>query len=117
MVKLLVLSFIIITAFYSTAVQAQQCDISGIWKHSAKEAKLFIDLTSGEVAVHSHEVNPESIGLVVLKNLTVDSIPSHWQGEMFSGTAGAFVPVTITAKSCHHLSVNYRGDEVLGLLR
>ncbi len=117
MVKLLVLSSLLIVSTFSAEAKVGECEISGIWNHSAKPAKLFIDLGKGEVLVHSHENNPESIGLVVIKSITLGSSDNYWNAKMYSAAEDAFVKVQITSKSCNKLSVSFNGEEVLGLLR
>ena len=117
MYKLIVLSSILITAIFSAKVKSSECDISGIWDHSAKPAKLFIDLTKGEISVHSHDVTPKSIGLVVLKNLKLGTTKYAWDAKMYSAAEDAFVSVEITSKSCNQLSVDFHGEEVLRLIR
>jgi hypothetical protein len=36
---------------------------------------------------------------------------------MYSGAEDSFVGVQITSKSCNQLSVGFRGEEVLGVIR
>lgn len=117
MFKLIVLSSIFIVSIFSPEAKSDECNLTGIWDHSAKPAKLFIDLTKGEISVYSHNLNPESIGLVVLKSLKIDSTKSSWDAKMYSAAEGSFVDVQITAKSCNQLSVGFQGEEVLGLVR
>ena len=121
MFKLLVLSTILLASLLSsvssTAAEGKDCDISGIWDHSAKAATLFIDLTKGEILVHSHEITPKSIGLVVLKNLELDSTESYWNAKMYSAADESFVEVKITVISCYQLSVSFKDEVVLGLIR
>jgi hypothetical protein len=50
----------------------------------AKAAKLFINLNNNEISVHSHQVNPKSIGLVVLKSLKLGSTEADWDAKMYS---------------------------------
>jgi len=99
------------------AAQGEECDIAGVWQHTTKAAQLFIDVNKGEISVYSHEINPESIGLVVLKSLKSNSMPSSWHASMYSAVQDSFVTVKITAKSCNQLSVSYHNEEVLGLQR
>ena len=117
MYKLIVLSSILLVTLFSTAVKGDECDISGVWNHSAKPAKLFIDLSKAEILVHSHENNPESTGLVVLKNITQGSTENYWNAKMYSAAEDSFVNVKITSKSCNKLSVSFNDEEILGLLR
>jgi hypothetical protein len=117
MFKLLVLSSLLIVLTYSTEAKSDECEISGIWNHSAKPAKLFIDLGKGEISVHSHENNPESIGLVALKGIKLGSTASSWDAKMYSAAEDSFVNVQIKSNSCNQLSVSFKGKEVLGLLR
>ena len=90
MSKLLVLSFSIVVSLYSTIAKSQDCDISGIWEHSAKPAKLFVDLNTGNISVHSHENNAKAIGLVVIKNIEADADSSSWQAKMYSAAEDSF---------------------------
>ena len=115
--KLLGLSTILIASALSTDVKSNECNIAGIWDHSAKPAKLFIDLAKGEISVYSHELTPKSIGLVVLKSLKLGSTKSSWDAKMYSAAEDSFVEVQITSTSCNQLSVGFQGDEVLGLVR
>lgn len=117
MYKLIAVSSILVVALFSMTAQGDECDISGVWNHSAKPAKLFIDLSKGEISVHSHENNVESIGLVALKSLKLGSTTSSWNAKMYSAAEDSFVDVQITSKSCNQLSVSFNDKEVLGLLR
>ncbi|MBE1298895.1 MAG: hypothetical protein GJ680_03155 [Alteromonadaceae bacterium] len=45
--------------------------MQGIWQHAGKPAELLINLQSGLVTVHSHQLSPDSIGLTVMKNIVV----------------------------------------------
>jgi len=117
MFKLIVLSSIFLVILFSPTAKSSECDISGVWDHSAKPATLFIDLSKGEISVHTHEINSESIGLVVLKNLQPGSNSTSWHAKMYSGADNSFVDVQITSKSCNQLAVSFNGEEVLRLLR
>ena len=117
MYRLIVVSTTVLVTLFSTAVKGDECDISGAWNHSAKPAKLFIDLSKGEISVHSHENNPESIGLVALKSVTQGSTENTWNAKMYSAVEDSFVNVKIASKSCNKLSVRFNGEEVLGLFR
>jgi len=117
MFKQIVLSSILVTSLFSTEAKGEQCDISGVWNHSAKPAKLIIDLSKAEISVLSHELNPEAIGLVVLKSLALGSTLSSWNAKMYSAAEGSFVDVQITSTNCHQLSVSFSDKEVLRLLR
>ena len=117
MFKLIVLGSILTASIFTAEVKSEECNISGVWDHTAKPAKLFIDLTKGEISVHSHDLNPKSIGLVVLKSLKLDSTKSSWDAKMYSAAEDSFVDVQITSKSCNQLSVGFQGEEVLGLAR
>lgn len=110
-----VIAFLVLLTFSAEA--KAECDISGIWNHSAKPAKLFIDLTKGEITVHSHENNAKAIGLVVLKALELSSTTSTWQAKMYNAAEDTFVDVSIVAKSCNQLSVRFNNEEILRLLR
>ena len=117
MFKLIVLSSLLVFSLFTTAAKSDECDISGVWNHSAKPAKLLIDLNKGEISVYSHENNSESIGLVALKGLKLGSTTSSWNAKMYSAAEDSFVDVKITSKSCNQLSVSFNNEEVLGLLR
>ena len=116
MLKLIALSSLLIVSTFPAEANSE-CDISGIWNHSAKPAKLFVDLTKGEISVHSHENNAKAIGLVVLKSLKLGSTSSSWSAQMYSADEDSFVDVQIRSKSCNQLSVSFNNEEVLGLLR
>ena len=115
--KPVVLSSILIASIFSTEVKSNECNITGVWDHSAKPAKLFIDVTKGEISVHSHDLTPKSVDLVVLKNLKIGSTKSSWNAKMYSAAEDSFVDVQITSISCNQLSVGFQGEEVLGLVR
>lgn len=117
MSKLLGIICIVGTFLYSSIVSAEECDISGIWNHSSKPATLFIELNKAEITVHSHETNPESVGLVALNSLKFNKIENYWKAKMYSALDGVFVEVKITSQGCHQLTVSYRGEDVLGLVR
>lgn len=117
MLKLLFFSSVLAAvSFFSTEVKGD-CDISGLWDHSAKPAKLLVDLAKGEISVHSHDDNTKAIGLVVLKNIKQIVKPSSWQAKMYSADEDTFVDVEIVAKDCHQLSIYFQGEEVLQLVR
>jgi hypothetical protein len=115
--KLVVLSSILVASIFSAKAKSDEFNISGGWEHSAKPAKLFIDLTKGEISVHSHDLSPKSIGLVVVKSLKLGSTKSSWNAKMYSAAEDSFVDVHITSISCNQLSVGLQGEEVLGLVR
>jgi len=116
MLNLIVLSSLIVVSIFSAEVKSE-CDISGLWNHSAKPAKLLINLSKGEISVHSHDNNAKAIGLVVLKSLELNSTLTSWNAKMYSAAEDSFVDVKITSKSCNQLSVSFNNEEVLGLLR
>ena len=116
MLRFLVLSSLLVTSIYSTEVQAD-CDISGIWKHSTKPAKLLVDLSKGEISVQSHDNNAKAVGLVVLKDLKSGLTSANWDAKMYSAAEDSFVDVQITSESCNQLSVNFNGEEFLALAR
>jgi len=116
MIKQLVLNSLFVTTAFSANVIAK-CDITGLWEHSSKPAKLFVDLDKGEISVQSHEDNVKAIGLVVLKGLKLDSSKSFWNGKMYSAAEDSFVDVQILPSSCNQLSVRFKNEEILGLLR
>ena len=116
MLKLIVLSSLLVISILSIEAKSE-CDISGIWNHSAKPAKLFVNLRKSEVTVHSHDKNTKAIGLVVIKDIEVDSSSNSWNAKMYCAAEDSFVDVQITSKSCNQLSVSLNNEEILGLLR
>jgi len=116
MLKLVVLSSLLIVSMFSAEAKSE-CDISGLWNHSAKPAKLFVNLSKGEISVHSHDNNAKAIGLIVLKGLVLDSNLTSWNAKMYSAAEDSFVDVKITSNSCMQLTVSFNNEEVLGLLR
>lgn len=116
MFKLLVLSPILAVSIFAADSKAD-CDISGIWNHSAKPAKLIVDLSKAEISVYSHENNDKAIGLVVLKAIKPASNLSSWDAKMYSADEDSFVDVQMTTKDCNQLNVVFQGDEVLALVR
>lgn len=116
MFKKIIFSIVLVLAF-SKSTHALTCDISGIWNHSAKPAKLYINIEKGEVSVYAHEVNPESIGLTVMENLELSLQPSSWKAEMYSAATSSMVNVLIEEKNCSQLIVNYNGEQILELVR
>ncbi|WP_371189011.1 hypothetical protein [Thalassotalea maritima] len=117
MFKPITLSLFMVTSLISTNAQSADCDISGIWNHSAKPAKLSIDLKKGEIFVYSHENNSKAVGAVVIKSLALDSTTLQWKAKMYSAADDSFVDVNIIANACSQLNVSYRGEEVLRLIR
>lgn len=116
MFKLIVLFSFLISSIFSTEAIGE-CDISGVWNHSAKPAELFVDLSKAEISVHTHDTNPKAIGLVVLKGIEADKVSSTWSAKMYSAATDSFVNVQIKSKSCNQLMVNFEGEEILKLLR
>jgi hypothetical protein len=116
MFKLIVLFSFLIVSIFSTEAKSE-CDISGIWNHSAKPAKLFVDLGAAEISVLSHDNNSKAIGLVVLKSLETGKTSSSWNAKMYSAAEDSFVDVQIKSKNCNQLMVSFKGEEVLRLLR
>ena len=116
MPRFLVSSFILVASIFSAQAKGD-CDISGIWNHSAKPAKLIVDLSKAEILVYSHENNDKAIGLVVLKAIKPASNLSSWDAKMYSADEDSFVDVQMTTKDCNQLNVVFQGDEVLALVR
>lgn len=116
MLRFLVSSFILVALIFSAQAKGD-CDISGIWNHSDKPAKLLIDLNKAEATVYSHDNHMKAVGLVVLKALKPASHASLWDAQMYSAENDAFVDVQIMSKDCNQLNVVYQGDEVLSLVR
>ncbi len=106
-----------VSALIPNVAAAGDCEISGIWNHSAKPAKLYVDLVKKEVSVFSHELNPENIGRVLIDSLVPDLTPSLWKAKMYNGDTDSMVDVRITLKSCNQLNVSYSGELVLELVR
>jgi hypothetical protein len=115
--KLLFFSSVLVAVSFFSAGVKSDCDISGLWDHSAKPAKLLVDLAKGEISVHSHDDNTKAIGLVVLKGVKPTSKSSSWHAKMYSADEDSFVDVEIVAKDCHQLSIHFQGEEVLQLVR
>jgi len=112
----LVFSSILVVSIFS--VQAKnKCDISGVWDHSAKPAKLLVNLNEAEVTVYSHDNNPKAVGLAVLEALKPTSNSLLWNAQMYSSAEDSFVDVQIALKSCNQLTVSFDGEEVLELVR
>ncbi|GAA0363083.1 hypothetical protein GCM10009092_29330 [Bowmanella denitrificans] len=116
MFRFLVFSSMLVASTFSAHAKGD-CDISGIWNHSAKPAKLLIDLDKAEATVYSHDNNKKAIGLVVLKGVMPTSNSSLWDAQMYSAADDSFVDVQITSKGCNQLIVSFDGAEVLGLVR
>ncbi|MGQ8366192.1 hypothetical protein [Glaciecola sp. 1036] len=116
MLKFIVFSSVLVLSIFSVQAKSD-CDISGIWNHSAKPAKLLIDLNKSEVTVYSHDNNSNAIGLVVLKALKPTSNSSLWEAKMYSAEEDSFVNVQISSKGCNKLIVIFDGEEVLELIR
>ena len=116
MLKFLVFSAVLMLSTFSAETKAD-CDISGIWHHSAKPAKLFVDLSKGEISVHSHEDNAKSIGLVVIKSIKPASNLLAWNAKMYSADVDSFVDVQIKSNDCNQLNIDFQGEEVLKLVR
>lgn len=116
MLRFFVFSSILVASTFRAQAK-DNCDIAGIWDHSAKPAKLIIDLNKAEATVYSHHNNTATIGLVVLTAVKPTSNSSLWDAQMYSADEDAFVDVQITSKGCNQLSVNFEGEEVLRLVR
>ncbi len=116
MLKFVVFSSVLVVSTF-TAKAKDDCDISGVWNHSAKPAKLLVDLSKGEVSVHSHDANAKAIGLVVMKGITPEPNSLSWNAKMYSADEDSFVDVHINSKACMQLAVSFDGDEVLELVR
>ncbi len=111
------LSSILLAAHFSSAAKSEQCDISGVWDHSAKPATLSVDLSKGEISVKTHELNAKAVGLVVMKSLELAAGTNSWKAEMYNAADDSFVDVKISALSCNQLSISLKGEEFLSLLR
>lgn len=116
MFRHLVLSSILLVSSFPFQAKGE-CDISGIWNHTAKPAKLYFDLDKAEVTVYSHDSNRKAIGLVVLKALMPTSNPLLWNAKMYSAAEDSYVDVRVTLTGCHQLAVSFNGEEVLALVR
>lgn len=117
MLKREVLTCILAFTFLSAVVESKECDISGVWNHATKSAELEIDIASGEIAVHSHKNNSQTIGLVVIKELKMNDVGPNWSGKMFSAAENDFVGVKIQVNSCRELIVSLNSELVLTLTR
>ncbi|MAC47360.1 MAG: hypothetical protein CMI12_10970 [Oceanospirillum sp.] len=115
MVRFLVVGSILLVA--NISVRANECDISGVWDHSAKPASLLVDVNKAQITVYSHDNNSKAIGLVVLKALKPTSDPLLWDAQMYSAAEDSFVDVHIAAKDCSQLTVSFNSEVVLKLVR
>lgn len=118
--KVLFLAFLVAgqaNALSSNGAQEERCDISGVWQHAGKPAELSIDLSKGEIKVHSHELNPNAVGLVVIKNVKPTPTVSSWSAKMYHAQVDDFVTINITAENCKKLNLSHQGDQVLSLNR
>lgn len=116
MLRFLVFSSILVVSTF-TAETKGDCDISGIWNHSAKPVKLLVDLSKGEVSVQSHNDNTKAIGLVIVKDIKPEPKSSLWNAKMYSADEDSFVAVQIKSHGCNQLSIDFQGEEVLKLFR
>jgi hypothetical protein len=116
MLKFLLFSSVLVVSTF-TAEAKGDCDISGIWNHSAKPAKLLVDLSKGEVSVHSHDDNTKANGLVVIKGIKPEPNSLSWNAKMYSADEDSFVDVQIKSNGCNQLSIDFQGEEVLKLVR
>lgn len=117
MYKLIIVTATLSLGLLPLLAQGNECDISGIWQHSAKPATLFIDLNKGEMSVKTHQLNPESIGQVVITSIKLGNSSGLWHAKMYSAAENSFVNVQMKPHSCNQLKVSYNGEEVLTLLR
>jgi ligand-binding SRPBCC domain-containing protein len=116
MLKFLVCSSVLVVSTF-TAETKGDCDISGMWNHSVKPATLLVDLSKGEISVHSHDDNAKAIGLAVIKGIMPVPNASSWNAKMYSADEDSFVDVQIKSNGCNQLSVDFQGEEVLKLVR
>lgn len=117
MYKLIIVIATLSLGLLPLIAEGNECDISGIWQHSAKPATLFIDLNKAEMSVHTHQITPESIGKVVITSIKLDANSKLWRAKMYSAAENSFVNVQIKAQSCDKLKVSYDEEDVLTLLR
>ena len=68
MLRFSVFSFILVVSIFSVQAKSE-CDISGVWNHSAKPAELLIDLNKSEITVYSHDNNKKSTWVSCFKGL------------------------------------------------
>lgn len=116
MLRFSVLSSILVVSLFPVQAKSE-CDISGVWNHSAKPAELFVDLNKSEITVYSHDNNKKAIGLVVLKALKPTSNPMLWNAQMYSAADDSFVDVQIVSEGCNQLTVSFDSEEILELVR
>jgi len=116
MLRFSVFSFILVVSIFSVQAKSE-CDISGVWNHSAKPAELLIDLNKSEITVYSHDNNKKAIGLVVLKAFKPTSNATLWTAQMYSATDDSFVDVQMVSEGCSQLTVSFDGEEILELVR
>lgn len=115
MLRFLVVSSILLVANFS--VHAKACDIGGVWDHSAKPARLLVDVNKAQITVYSHDNNSKAVGLVVLNALKPTSDSLLWDAQMYSAAEDSFVDVQIATKDCSQLTVSFNGEVVLKLVR
>lgn len=116
MLKFLMYGSVLVLLTFTVEAKGR-CDIAGIWNHSAKSAKLLVDLNKDEVSVYSHHDHPKAIGSVVIKGIKPDPNSSSWKAKMYSADTDSFVDVQIKSNSCNELTVDFQGEEVLKLVR
>lgn len=117
MLKKLLL-FTLFTSLQTSATALnERCDISGVWQHAGKPAKLFIDTDKGEISVHSHELNPNAVGLVVIKNVAAETNDLTWAANMYHAENKDFVAVHIVADRCDVLTVRHQSEVILKLIK
>ena len=113
-----VLLFALFTSLQTNAMALNEgCDISGVWQHAGKPAELFIDTEKGEISVHSHELNPNAVGLVVIKNVEAETNGLTWTAKMYHAQKDDFVAVSITADRCNMLTVRHQSEAILKLIK
>lgn len=59
MLRFLVVSSTLLVANFT--VHAKACDIGGVWDHSAKPARLLVDVNKAQITVYSHDNNSKAV--------------------------------------------------------
>lgn len=105
-------------AVVSFPVFSQSCDISGMWKHSEKDASVVVDLNLKTIRVKNHSLYAEAEGLTVVKNLAADvGRPNLWSGDIYSADIYSYVPVQLKSPDCTTLLITEHAEPKKEILR
>lgn len=109
MKKIFEMYVLVFCGLFATLSAAEECNISGVWKHSNKNAWLNFDLSGRKIVVHHNEGHPEVRGLTVIKNLK--NKDENWHGDMYSSETNSYFPVVLKVSNCDQISVSkYEAD-------